>query len=129
MQDTRTTVPLTQTKIQKELEVPFTRVTVPAGMSAENKLAIAQGVHHAMVASIGIPEDDFFQLLDEYHPGDFFFDRRFLGIERGETPVVVHITMRRGRSDATKRELYAQISNNLGLNPGIRSQDIFIYLM
>src|SRR3569833_461469 len=108
--------------------MPFTRVADPAGMSAAEKQAIAHGVHQAIVGAIGIPDDDFFQLLDEYRPGDFFFERRFLGIERSEALVVVQITLRRGRSDAMKRELYAQIARNLRANPGIREEDVFIYL-
>ena len=94
--------------------MPFTRVAVPSGFSADSKQAIAQGVHSAMVAAIGIPEDDFFQLLNEYHPGDFFFDRSFLDIERSESLDVIQITLRRGRSDQMKRQLYAQITSISG---------------
>lgn len=108
--------------------MPFTRVAVPAGLPAIKKQAVAQSIHRAMVAALGIPDDDFFQLLDEYRPGDFFFERRFLGIERSEALVVVQITMRRGRSDVMKRELYAQITRNLGASAGIRAEDVFIYL-
>ena len=81
-----------------------------------------------MVDSLGIPQDDFFQLFYEYGPGDFFFDRRFLGIARSDNLVVVQITMRRGRSDAMKRELYRKIAENLNTSMGIRPQDVFIYL-
>lgn len=41
--------------------MPFTRVAVKQGTSPEKKKAIAQGVHQAMVDSIGIPQDDYFQ--------------------------------------------------------------------
>lgn len=108
--------------------MPFTRVALPAGTSAEHKSAIARGVHEAMVAAIGIPEDDFFQLVSEYQPGDFLFDRGFLGVQRSDRMVVVQITLRRGRGDAMKRDLYARIAANLGHAAGIRPQDVFVYL-
>lgn len=108
--------------------MPFTRVTIPAGTSPAHKVAIARGVHEAMVAAIGIPEDDFFQLLSEYQPGDFLFDRGFLGVQRSDAMVVVQITLRRGRSDAMKRDLYARIAANLDRAAGIRPQDVFVYL-
>jgi phenylpyruvate tautomerase PptA (4-oxalocrotonate tautomerase family) len=108
--------------------MPFTRVAIPAGTSPAHKAAIARGVHEAMVASIGIPEDDFFQLLSEYHPGDFLFDRGFLGVQRSDGVVVVQVTLRRGRSDAMKRDLYARIAANLHHAAGIRPQDVFVYL-
>src|SRR3546814_4573315 len=81
-----------------------------------------------MVAAIGIPEDDFFQLLSEYQPGDFLFDRGFRGVQRSDSLVIVQITLRRGRSDAMKRDLYARIAANLGQAAGIRPQDVFVYL-
>lgn len=108
--------------------MPFTRVAIPAGLSSGHKRAIARGVHEAMVAAIGIPEDDFFQLLSEYAPGDFLFDRGFLGMQRSDRMVVVQITLRRGRSDAMKRDLYARVAENLERGAGIRPQDVFVYL-
>jgi phenylpyruvate tautomerase PptA (4-oxalocrotonate tautomerase family) len=108
--------------------MPFTRVSVPAGTSPAHKAAIARGVHEAMVAAIGIPEDDFFQLLSDYQPGDFLFDRGFLGVQRSDRLVVVQVTLRRGRSDAMKRDLYARIAANLERAAGVRPQDVFVYL-
>lgn len=108
--------------------MPFSRVAVKEGTSPEHKEAIAQGVHQAMVDSIGIPRDDFFQLISEYGSGDFFFDRKFLGTDRSDNMVVIQITLRRGRSDGMKKELYANIADNLESGAGIRPQDIFVYL-
>ena len=81
-----------------------------------------------MVATIGIPGDDFFQLLSEYQPDDFHFDRSFLGHSRSERMVVVQITLRRGRSDAMKRDLYEGIVRRLAEAADIRPEDVFIYL-
>ena len=108
--------------------MPFTRIAIPAGTSSTQRAAIARAVHEAMVAAISIPGDDFFQLLSEYQPDDFHFDRAFLGHRRSDLMVVVQITLRRGRSDAMKRDLYARIATNLDRGAGIRPQDVFIYL-
>jgi phenylpyruvate tautomerase PptA (4-oxalocrotonate tautomerase family) len=108
--------------------MPLTRIAVKEGTPPEKRKDIARNVHKAMVDSIGIPEDDFFQLISEYGQGDFFFDRGFMGIARSDDLVVVQITLRRGRSDAMKRDLYAKIAGNLQGNVGIRPEDIFIYL-
>lgn len=109
--------------------MPFTQVAIPVGVLPGRKAAIARGVHEAMVAAIGIPEDDFFQLLREYQPGDFLFDRGFPGVQRSDHPVVVQITLRRGRSDAMKRDLYARIAANLARDADIRPHDLFVYLV
>jgi phenylpyruvate tautomerase PptA (4-oxalocrotonate tautomerase family) len=109
--------------------MPFTQVAIPVGVPPGRKAAIARGVHEAMVAAIGIPEDDFFQLLREYQPGDFLFDRGFPGVQRSDHPVVVQITLHRGRSDAMKRDLYARIAANLARDADIRPHDVFVYLV
>lgn len=108
--------------------MPFTRVAVKKGTESEQKKAIAHGIHQAMVDSIGIPQDDFFQMLSEYDSDDFFFDRCFLSIDRSDDIIVVQITMRRGRSDAMKQALYTKITENLNKSVGVRSSDVFIYL-
>ena len=108
--------------------MPFTRIAIPAGTSSTQKAAVAHGVHAAMVTALGIPDDDFFQLLSEYQAGDFMFDRGYLGIQRSNRLVVVQISLRRGRSDAMKRALYAGIAANLGETADIRPHDVFVYL-
>ncbi len=109
--------------------MPFTRIAIPAGTTPAQRAAIARAVHDAMVESIFIPEDDFFQLLSEYQSGDFQFDHHFLGHERSERMMVVHITLRRGRSDAMKRDLYSRIAAHLEQAAEVRPQDVFIYLV
>ncbi|HVI25360.1 MAG TPA: tautomerase family protein [Xanthomonadaceae bacterium] len=108
--------------------MPFTRIAIPTETPPEQRAAIARAVHDAMVATIGIPDDDFFQLLSAYAPADFQFDRGFLGQRRSERMVVVQITLRRGRSDAMKRTLYARIAANLAQAADVRKDDVFIYL-
>src|SRR3546814_18882416 len=94
--------------------MPFTRIAIPAGTSSAHKAAIARGVHEAMVAAIGIPGDDFFQLLSAYPPGDFLFDRGFRGVQRSDSLVIVHTPLRRGRSGATKRDPATRRAANPG---------------
>lgn len=109
--------------------MPFTKIMVQNGMTNEQKKHIALGVHHAMVGSLKIPQDDIFQLITEYKREDFFFDKNFLGISRSDNLIVIQITMRRGRSDAMKEKLYETIADNLRKDAKIRPEDIFIYLV
>lgn len=85
------------------------------------------GVHHALVDAIGMPEDELFNLVSDYAPGQFFCSRTFNGIARSEQVVVVEITLRRGRSDAMKKSLYAGIANRLEA-AGVSRKDVFIFL-
>ena len=75
-----------------------------------------------------MPEDELFNLVSEYQDGDFFFDRSFNGIARSNNVIVVEITMRRGRSDAMKRALYAAITRNLEIKASVSPKDVFIFM-
>jgi phenylpyruvate tautomerase PptA (4-oxalocrotonate tautomerase family) len=108
--------------------MPFIRSAVKRGTTPERKQAIVDGVHQAHVESIGMPSDELFNLISEYEPENFFYDRRFNGIARSDSLVVIEITMRRGRSDAMKSALYANIAANLEKMGGISPKDIFIFV-
>src|SRR3546814_19384576 len=108
--------------------MPFTRIAIPAGTSSAHKAAIARGVHEAMVAAIGIPEDDFFQMLSEYKPGDFLFDRGFRGVQRTASLVIVKIPLRRGRHEAMKLYHTALLTANLDQAACISPPDLSVYL-
>lgn len=107
--------------------MPFIRVAVRKGTSPIEKQGIVDGIHQALVDSIGMPQDELFNLVSEYAPEDFFYDRRFNGIHRSDRLVVVEMTMRRGRSDAMKKALYANIAANLEKNAHVSPRDVFIF--
>jgi phenylpyruvate tautomerase PptA (4-oxalocrotonate tautomerase family) len=107
--------------------MPFIRSAVRRGTTVEQKQAIVDGVHQALVESIGMPVDELFHLVSEYEPADFFYDRNFNGVSRSDNLVVLEITMRRGRSDAMKKALYADIAANLEKLAAISPKDVFIF--
>jgi phenylpyruvate tautomerase PptA (4-oxalocrotonate tautomerase family) len=107
--------------------MPFIRTAVPASTPKDRRKAIVNGIHTALVDAIGMPADELFNLVSAYEPDDFHCDRRFNGIARTDAVIVIEITMRRGRSDAMKRDLYAKIAANLGRDAGVLPGDVFIF--
>lgn len=108
--------------------MPFIRTNVHQSTSPEHRQGIVMGIHQALVDSIGMPEDELFNMVNDYGAGQFFFDPSFNGMARSDRPVVVEITLRRGRSDAMKRALYAAIARNLKANAGVAPDDVFIFM-
>jgi phenylpyruvate tautomerase PptA (4-oxalocrotonate tautomerase family) len=108
--------------------MPFIRTSVRKGTHPDTKKSIAMGIHQALVDGIGMPEDELFNLVTEYEAEDFFYSRSFNGIARSDRLVAVEITMRRGRSDAMKRALYANITANLEKDAGVSPKDVFIFM-
>jgi phenylpyruvate tautomerase PptA (4-oxalocrotonate tautomerase family) len=107
--------------------MPFVRTAIRRGTDAVIKRHIVEGIHDALVAAIGMPQAELFNMVSEYNAEDFFYDRTFNGVARSDRLVVVEITMRRGRSDAMKKALYATIAAELGARAGISPRDVFIF--
>lgn len=108
--------------------MPFIRTSVHHGTSATDRSAIVQGIHQALIEAIGMPQDELFNMVSSYQPDDFFFSKTFNGYARTDRPVVIEITMRRGRSDAMKRELYRLIAQKLHNEAQVDPSDIFIFI-
>ena len=107
--------------------MPFVRTAVRQGTDASRKQLIVESIHDALVQAIGMPEDELFNLVSEYNVSDFLYSRTFNGVDRSDHLVVVEITMRRGRSDAMKKALYAAIAANLDKRVDISPKDVFIF--
>jgi 4-oxalocrotonate tautomerase len=112
----------------QETIMPLVQISLRRGKPAEYRRAIADGVHGALVAAIGIPVDDRFQTITEHDTGGLIYDPNYLGIARTDDAVFIRITLRRGRTADLKRALYREIATRLGGDPGVRSQDILVVL-
>lgn len=108
--------------------MPFVRTAVPSGLEPSRKEKIVLGIHEALVESIGMPSDELFNLVQDYRNDEFYYDKTFNGIARSNQLIVVEITMRRGRSDAMKRALYAAITRNLEAAASVSPKDVFIFM-
>lgn len=108
--------------------MPFIRTNVPHHMPATTRQAVVQGIHDALVQSIGMPVDELFNMVASYQPEDFACSRTFNGVNRSADVVVVEITLRRGRSDAMKRALYELIARNLHTGAGVSPSDVLIFM-
>lgn len=107
--------------------MPFIRTTLSKTVSKTHRDNIVKSIHDALVSSIGMPEDELFNLVSEYSQDTFYYSRSFNGIARSDNLIVIEIIMRRGRSDAMKRDLYAQIAQRINKITGISIKDVLIY--
>jgi phenylpyruvate tautomerase PptA (4-oxalocrotonate tautomerase family) len=107
--------------------MPIVRTAIHSDTSPAMKKKIVMGIHAALIEGIGMPEDELFNLVQEYNPSDFFYSRTFNGVARSNKVVMIEITMRRGRSDAMKAALYSAIARNLEQDAQVNPKDIFIF--
>ncbi|BFH65331.1 tautomerase family protein [Paenibacillus azoreducens] len=106
--------------------MPFVRIDLQQGKSQEELSMISRSVHRAMVETIDVPEDDYFQVITAHAPGELLYDRGYLGIPRSEQQIFIQITMREGRSRRQKQALYARIADLLQADTGARPQDVMV---
>jgi 4-oxalocrotonate tautomerase len=109
--------------------MPLVRIALRAGVASAEQRAIADGVHQALVDTIGIPAADRFQLISEYAADHFIYDPSYLNIPRSDRLVVLQITISAGRTLEQKRALYQRITELLAERPGISPDDVFINLV
>lgn len=109
--------------------MPFVEIFAPARRPATQSRQIADAVHRALVASIGIPADDRFQAITSGASTELIYDPGYLGIERGPDFTLVRVTLRRGRSVEQKRALYSAIAEGASQAAGIRPEDVMVVLI
>ena len=109
--------------------MPLVRIDLREGTSPAYRKAIADGVHTAMIEAIAIPADDRCQVIAEHAEDNFFYDPKYLGIQRSDKVVFIQITLSAGRKPGQKRALYRRIVELLSKSPGLRPEDVVINLV
>lgn len=91
--------------------------------------ALGRAVHEAMVETIGIPENDFFQVLTSHDgvTGMLHYDD-FLGVPKDEGTVFVAITLRAGRPVERKQAMYRRIAELAQEYAGTEPHNVIITL-
>jgi phenylpyruvate tautomerase PptA (4-oxalocrotonate tautomerase family) len=83
-------------------------------------------VHKALISSINIPKGDRFQVVDAQPGAALHFDPDYLDVDRRD-PVLIEVTLVKGRNEAKKRAIYAAVATNLA-ETGVRPQDVMVIL-
>jgi 4-oxalocrotonate tautomerase len=108
--------------------MPLVRIDLRRAKPVAYRAALKEGVFRALNDTFEVPEDDRFAVVSEHDAENFEVDRGYLGVERSEDAVIIHITASRTRGVAQKKALFAAIVRNLAAAPGLRPEDICIIL-
>lgn len=109
--------------------MPLIRIALRKGKPEAYRTALTEGVYAALRTTFDVPEDDRFALVSAHEACDFAYGASYLGIARSDDLVIVQITCNDTRRLAQKRALYRAIAENLGRDPGVRPEDVFISLV
>ncbi|MBN0048508.1 tautomerase family protein [Streptomyces actuosus] len=103
----------------------MTKIYLRKGKSAEHKRAISDAIHAALVAVLGIPDDDKYHVFHELEPDNLITAPVAFGLER--RPQAVFVQMYFGhRPEETLKELYRTLVANLLEGAGLETRDIYL---
>ncbi len=71
--------------------MPLAHIDLLKGKSAAYRQIVGRVVYEAMI-SVGVPENDRFQIITERDPANFIFDPAYLGIERSTDLIILKVT-------------------------------------
>jgi len=98
-------------------------ISILKGKSPEYIKAVADGINSAVIETMGFPDDDRYQIIHELEPHCLQLH------ERTGDRVMMHLTMRAGRSDKSKQAFYARVVENLTADPGIDPANVLITIV
>lgn len=93
-----------------------------AGKSEAYRQAIFDSIYLAAAQALNVPEDDQFMTLSELPP------RTFVTAPSWRRPMLIQITVC-NTLNAEQKALFQRIAELLGNSPGIRREDMFVYIL
>jgi hypothetical protein len=72
--------------------MPVVWISLAEDKPEDHRMAVAAGVHRALVETFGVAENDRMQIMTRAGPGTFRYDRCFAGIERPTDLVLIQVT-------------------------------------
>jgi phenylpyruvate tautomerase PptA (4-oxalocrotonate tautomerase family) len=100
--------------------MPLVNIAILKGKSPDYINAVAEAVNTAVIETMGFPEDDRYQIINELAPECLQLQRR-----EGDR-VMMHLVMRAGRSNKSKQAFYKSVTEKLAANPGIPAANVLI---
>ena len=108
--------------------MPLVKVNLLKGRSPEEKDSIATAIQRALVSTLGVSDDDRYQLFNEYEGESFRHTGGYLGLTYTDQLLIVEITFLVGRDDELKKALLAEINRNLVAAGVVDRDDVFVLI-
>ena len=103
--------------------MPFVNISILKGKSPEYIKAVADGINSSVIETMGFPADDRYQVIHEHDPQCLQAQLR-----EGDR-VMMHLSMREGRSEESKLAFYKKVTETLAADPGIDPANVVICIV
>jgi 4-oxalocrotonate tautomerase len=109
--------------------MPFVRIDLMRGKSAQYRKTLGEIVYKAMMDVINVPENDKFQVITEHAPEDLNLSAGYLGNHYSDDVILIQITLNSGRSIELKKAFYKRIVDDIHTQLKTRVDDVVINLV
>ena len=109
--------------------MPFVRIDLIRGKSAQYRETMGDIVYKAMVDVINVPENDKFQVITEHAAEELNLAESYMGNRYSNDVVLIQITLTAGRSIDLKKAFYKRIVDDLHDQLKMRREDVVINLV
>ena len=109
--------------------MPFARIDLIKGKSAEYRATVADIVYKGIVDVLKAPDGDRFIVITEHEDGQIDVSPEYLGIEHTPDVVLIQIALNEGRTVPVKRDFYRTVADGLHDRIGLRREDVIICLV
>jgi phenylpyruvate tautomerase PptA (4-oxalocrotonate tautomerase family) len=106
--------------------MPFARIDLLKGKTAEYRAAVADVVYQGIVTVLKAPDGDRFIVISEHSPENLIYDPKFLGSNRSPDFILVQVFSTVGNKQETKVAFFRYIADELKSKLSIRPDDIMI---
>jgi phenylpyruvate tautomerase PptA (4-oxalocrotonate tautomerase family) len=109
--------------------MPFARVDLIKGKSAEYRAAVAEVVYKGIVGVLKAPDGDRFVVIGEHEPANLIYDAQFLGMKRSPDFILIQVTSTVGNNKESKLAFFRYITDELESKLSVRPDDVMVNLV
>jgi hypothetical protein len=109
--------------------MPVAKIHVLAGQYSEPRLGeVSKAVQAALMGTLGVPPDDFFQIIHVLPRSQFLHTPSFLGLKYSDDLIILDITFISGRPREKRLALLKALNEGVVAAAGISADDLMITL-
>src|SRR5215831_18598456 len=109
--------------------MPLAKIHVVEGRYDEARIAkVSAAIQAALMNTLRVPPDDFYQLIFELPKGRFLHTASFVGMHYSDDLIILDVSFIQGRPKETRLALLKDINTRVATAAGVSPDDIMITL-
>ena len=106
--------------------MPFARIDLLKGKTAEYRSTVADVVYKGIVDVLKAPDGDRFISIGEHSAENLIYDKHFLGWNRSSDFILIQVTSTVGNNKESKLAFFRYVADELKSKLSVRPDDIMI---